>query len=394
MIASMGTLVGTAPLTSQVTALQRQRVILPEGTVLTVRTQNTFNSRDARVGDVITTVVTDSVTVEGLTVIPAGSRIEGTVSIARPATSRESGIVGVDFTRLILRNGSSVPIAGKLTSMDPNERRQIDAQGDARVVFVGGRRGAGAAIGAIGAGSPDDPVSGVLGALGQLLSRGADVTVPANTPLAIQLENGVWLIGTSSDNPGSIYTSADMIRRAQQALRSRSYYYGPIDGRLNNATRTALFDFQLDNEINATGNLDRVTASELGIAVGGGPGGSGLTPAEAALITSNARTLTDTWRSTIGISTSGQLSPRRNYLPAELELYFALSAFTDNAALFDRMLEMSGNQQGIQAASNGVLAAARRVDAAFSGVAAPNRTVAAWRTIQSMLTDLDPRYPY
>jgi hypothetical protein len=387
-IAGLGTLVGTAPLSSQ------QRVVLPEGTVLTVRTQNSFNSLDARVGDAITTTVTDAVSVEGMTVIPAGTRIEGTVSLARAATSRESGLIGVEFTRLVLPNGRSVAIAGKLTSTDPNERRQIDAQGDARVVFVGGRRGAGAAIGAIGAGSSSDEVSGVLGALGTLLSRGDNVTVPANTVLAVQLESGVALTGTrtGSEDRGTIYTSADMIRRAQQALRGRNYYWGPLDGRLNNDTRRALFEFQLDNEINATGNLDRVTAGELGLGVGGV--GVGLSQAEAALVSSNAVSLLTSWRNIIGVSTSGQLNPRRSYQPAELELYFALSAFANNAELYNQMIQMSGNAQGLTAAGTALIAAARRVDAAFGSIATPNRTVAAWRTIQNGLTVLEPRYPY
>src|SRR5690349_16850956 len=138
----------------------QQRVLLPEGTVLTVRTQAAMNSKTAQVGQTFATTVVDSVKIEGYSVIPAGSRIEGAVTMARPATSSESGVIGVEFDRLILPGNRSVAIDGKLTSTDPAERRQIEAQTDTRVVFVGGRRGVGAAIGGIGAGDPSDPISG------------------------------------------------------------------------------------------------------------------------------------------------------------------------------------------------------------------------------------------
>jgi hypothetical protein len=362
---------------------------------MTVVTETPLSSQNAQVGQSVITRVTDSVAVEGYTVIPAGSRIEGVVSLARAATSRESGMVGVEFNRLVLTNGRSVPIVGKLTSLDPAERRHIDAQTDARVVFVGGRRGTGAAIGAIGSGSSNDPVSGVLGALGTLLSKGADVTVPVNTPLAVQLESGVTLTGqrTGYTDPSEIYTTPTSIRAAQLALRARNYYSGAIDGRMTNATRRALFEFQLDNELYATGNLDRVTAEELGLNNSGGTvGNGGLSQSEAALVTRNAQSLNTTWRNAIGVNANGRLDPRRTYFPAELEAYFALSAFSDNASLYDQMIRSSTNPEGIRAAGLALMASARRVDAAMQGLNVPSRIINSWRTIQSQLRVLDTTY--
>jgi peptidoglycan hydrolase-like protein with peptidoglycan-binding domain len=385
-IAALGAMAIASPASAQV-----QRAMLPEGTVLSVMTETPINSRESRVGQVLVTRVTDPVSVEGRTVIPEGSRIEGTLSMVRAATSRESGLIGVDFTRVVLPNGRAFGIDGKLTSMDPAERRQIDAQGDGRVVFVGGRRGAGAAIGAIGAGDPS--VQGLFGALGTLLSRGEDVTVPANTPLAVQLETGVTLTvtGPTRADESTIYTSADMIRAAQQSLRGRNYYRGAVDGRLTNETRRALFEFQLDNELFATGNLDGQTAAELGLNVAGSAA-MGLTAAETALVRRNAQTVTSAWRDQLSITSAGRLSPNRTYFPAELELYFSLSAFADNASLYDQMTRTSNSSDGLRSAGLALLASARRVDAALQGVTAPARIVTAWRAIQSDLTAIDPTY--
>jgi hypothetical protein len=372
-----------------------QQRVVPEGTVITVRSETLLDSEDARAGDRFVTSVVRPLRVDGLTVIPAGSRVEGTVDLARRATSRQSGLIGVAFTRLVLPNGNTFGIDGRLTSTDPEERAQIEAQGGSRVVFVGGRTGVGAAIGSIGAGDPDDPVSGFLGALGTLLSRGADVTVPVNTVLAVELGSAIALTATGAAAPGtdptSIYTSAEMIRAAQQALRARNYYRGPLDGRLTVETRRALFEFQIDHEVYPTGNLDGETAAELGLGVGGVV--TGLTPAAASVLRRNAQTLVGTWRDMIGVTPAGRFDPRRSYRTAELELYFALSGFADNASLYDQMVRVSTNTAGISAAGQALIASARRVDAALQRIATPQRLVTGWRSIQNDLRPLDARYP-
>jgi len=146
------------------------RLTVPAGTVFIVRTATPLESSNAQVGQSFGTFVTDTLRLDNYTVIPAGSRIRGTISYAKPATRQESGVIQVDFNQLILTDGTSYPIVAKLTSTDPNERAQIDASPDPRVVLVGGRGGIGAAI--AGAGSTNSAPSGILAALGGLLSTG------------------------------------------------------------------------------------------------------------------------------------------------------------------------------------------------------------------------------
>jgi hypothetical protein len=167
------------------------RITLPEGSVIIVRTATALESSTAQAGQTFTTVVDDTVRVDNYTVIPAGTRIRGTITFARPATRQESGVIEVNFDRLALADGTLFPITAKLTSTDAAERRQIESDPNARVVLVGGRGGIGAAI--AGAGSSDAPTSGILAALGGLLSQGRNVSVPAGTRLAVQLEQPVVL---------------------------------------------------------------------------------------------------------------------------------------------------------------------------------------------------------
>jgi peptidoglycan hydrolase-like protein with peptidoglycan-binding domain len=373
-----------------------RRMLIPEGTVLAVRTESALSSNTAQVGQTFNTVIPEAVSVEGYTLLPAGTRIQGEVTVVRPATSQNSGIIGVEFTRLTLPNGRGVAIDGKLTSTDPAERRQIEAQADPRVVLVGGRRGVGAAIAGIGAAG--DPVAGVLGLFGSLLSKGADVNVPAGTTMAVQLERGLTLTATSgvvTSNLGTpdaftLYTSAEMIRAAQQALRDRDYYRGGVNGQLTDDTQRALFEFQIDNGIMATGNLDGRTAMALGLSATAT--GSALAPEEAALVRRNAQTMVGRWREYIGVSTAGRLDPRRSYQEDELALFFALSGFADNASLYEQMVRLSGNTEGVAAAGTALVSSAKRVDDAMSRVTVPARIRTGWQAVRDDLTVLDPTY--
>lgn len=373
----------------------QQRMLIPEGTVLTVRTEGTINSSAARVGQTFRTTMAEPLRVEGYTVFPQGSVIQGVVTQVRPASRSESGIVGVEFNRLTLPTGRTISIQGKLTSMDPAERRQIDAQADPRVVFVGGRAGVGAAIAGIGANDLDNPVAGVLGALGSLFSTGADVNVPPGTMLAVQLERALYVTSTGTPSYGSVldeyslYTSAQMIRAAQQALRQRDYYRGSVDGQLDEETQRALFEFQSDNGIMPTGNLDARTAQALGLSLGTGSAYGYMTAETAAAMRRSAQSLVGQWRGYLGVQGNGRFAAGRDYRAAELEAYFALSAFADNASLYEQMVRNGGSGDGLAAATEALSASARRVDDALRGASAPARFTSQWQQIRGDLGQYD-----
>jgi peptidoglycan hydrolase-like protein with peptidoglycan-binding domain len=372
----------------------QQRFLLPEGTVLTVTTDQRLSSATMNPGTRFTTTVEDSVRVEGYTVIPAGSRIAGVVTAVRRADRGESGVLGVEFDELRLAGDGTLSIEGKLTSTDPAERRQIDARGDAQVVLVGGRQGVGATIGAIGAGEGGDPVSGILGAIGALLSEGSDVDLRAGTRAAVQLERSIVLtaVGAPARRPDAftIYTASETIRAAQEALRNRGYYRGPIDGRLSDATQRALLIFQIDNGVLATGNLDGRTAEMLGLRVGLA---TALTPSEAGYLRGLAQDLATRWRSALGVTTAGRMDSRRLYDEDEVGLWFALSAFADAATLYEQVIRASGNVQGLAAAGAALVDSARRVDAAMAGVQIPTRLQRTWDSVQQEMEILEPGYP-
>jgi hypothetical protein len=367
----------------------QSRIVLPAGSVITVRTTSALQSATAQPNQTFETTVEESVGVDEYTIIPAGSRIRGMITVARPATRQQSGVIEVVFDRLTFADGSSVPITGKLTSTDSTERRQIDQDPNGRVVLVGGRGGIGAAIAGAGSGKS---TNNIFAALGSMLSEGRDVSVPAGTILAVELERAVTTRGRGrlrGAEASTIYTAAERIRAAQQALGRLNYYRGPISGQLDDATRRALFEYQVDQRLSGTGNLDGRTARALGLDLSGGLAGAALSAEEASAVRRDAQSLVSRLRSELGSSAVGQLSPTRAYAQGDLDLWFALSAFADNASVYEQIVRNGGNRDAAVLAGRALAGAARRVDTAMQSARTSAQLQSAWTTVRRQLATID-----
>lgn len=381
-------------LAASATASAQSRVVLPAGSVIIVRTTAPLQSATARAGQIFETSVEESIGIDEYTVIPAGSRIRGSVTLATPATRQQSGVIEVVFDRLTLPNGTAFSIDGKLTSTDSAERRQIQSSPDAHVVLVGERGGIGAAI--AGAGSSKS-TNNIFAALGGLLSEGRDVSVPAGTPLAVELQSAVTLRsgGRLRGAEGStIYTATNRIQAAQQALAQQNYYRGPVNGVLDDATRRALFQYQVDRNLSATGNLDGRTAQALGISLAGTSSvsdvsGTVLSRAAASTVRRDAQNLASRFRSELAASSVGRLDNSRSYTQGDLELWFSLSAFADNASLYEQIVNTAGNPDAAVLAGRALASAARRVDSAMQSSRASVQTQNAWMSIRRQISAID-----
>ena len=369
------------------------RVVLPEGTVIMVRTNEPLTSSTCTVGEAFETTVVDTVRVDNYTVIPSGSRIRGVVAFAQVANRQRSGVLEVKFDRLTLPDGRVYTLDGKLTSTDPAERRQIESDPNARVVLVGGRGGVGAAIAA--AGSENSPPAQILSTLGALLSEGRDVRVEQGTALAVQLDQGLLLprrgVARAPD-AFTIYTAANRISAAQRTLAQLNYYRGPINGQLDDATQRALFEYQIDKGIIATGNLDGRTAAALGITADATVSLPVFSAEEASVVRRGGQAIAGRVRQELGIAASGRLDSRRAYTDGDLELWFALSGFADNASLYEQLVRVSGNVDGAGVAGKALISAAKRVDAALPRARVSTQVQNAWATIKAQLGELDSTY--
>jgi len=382
-------------------ASAQSRVVLPAGSVVIVSTTTPLQSSTARTGQTFETNVEQSIGIDEFTAIPAGSRIRGVVSLATPATRQQSGVIEVVFDRLTLPNGSTFPITGKLTSTDSAERRQIDSDPNAHVVLVGERGGIGAAI--AGAGT-NRSSNAIFTALGSLLSEGRDVSLPAGTPLAVELVNAVTLrAGTRmrGTDASTLYTAAARVQAAQQALTQMNYYRGPINGQLNDDTRRALFQFQVDRGLSATGNLDGRTAQALGInldtdvgvgGVGATFSGSVLSASQAAAVRRDAQFIVTRERADLSAGSLGRLGSTRAYTQADLDLWFARSAFADNASIYEQIVSNGNNSDAAVLAGRSLGTAAQRVDAAMQNARPSAQVQSSWAAIRRQITTLNSSY--
>ena len=383
-------------------ASAQSRVVLPAGTVIIARTTSPLQSASARSGQTFEANVEESIGVDDYTVIPAGSTIRGVISAVRAATRSQSGVIDVAFDRLTLPNGSTFPITGKLTSTDSAERVQIDSDPNAHVVLVGENGGIGAGI--AGAGS-NSSMNAIFAALGGLLSQGRDVNVPSGTPLAVELQNSVTLRGAgrlNGNEASTLYTATDRVRAAQQALGQQNYYRGAINGQLDDATRRALFQYQVDHGLNGTGNLDGRTARALGINVGAGVNprtglstgvsGSVLSAAQASTVRRDAQNLVTRLRSELAPAGLGRLDTSRSYSQADLDFWFAASAFADNASLYEQIVNTAGNRDAAVLAGRSLVAAAQRVDAAIQTARPSTYDANAWASVRRQISTLGTTY--
>jgi peptidoglycan hydrolase-like protein with peptidoglycan-binding domain len=390
-----GTLAALAVAVAAAQLDAQTRVVLPAGTVILVRTNAALESATAKAGQTFEAVVSDTVQADTYTLIPSGSRIRGVVTFARAATRAQSGVIEVDFDRIALPGGQAYAMDGKLTSTDATERKQIDADANARVVLVGGRGGIGAGI--AGAGSSSRPESNILAALGTMLSEGRDVSVPAGTALAVQLERDLSLPsrGFARGNNRTLFLAAARIRAAQDALIRQNYYDGPITGRMNDATQRALAQYQIDKGLSVSGNLDVATAQALGIttSVGGDVSTAMvLSTEQAATLRRSAQSLVAQERVDLRVASNGRLSTARTYSAADLETWFALSAFADNASLYETLVRVSATSEGTANAGKALIAAAKRVDAALNASTVSTSVRNNWSTVRGQLRVLDPTY--
>jgi peptidoglycan hydrolase-like protein with peptidoglycan-binding domain len=70
---------------------------------------------------------------------------------------------------------------------------------------------------------------------------------------------------SSVPDPALPYANAATVREVQRALKSRGYLVGAVDGVMGPSTERAIRDFQLSENLESTGRLNRQTLSALGV---------------------------------------------------------------------------------------------------------------------------------
>jgi hypothetical protein len=171
---------------------------IPEGTKLIVELETPLSSKESRAGDRFTArVSTPVVDEDGQTLVPANSIVEGSVVDAQPAKRRRrSGIIQLTFENLRLDNDVLIPIRGRLTNAETDDRNRFDEEGNIKspsstkgaLKVTGAGAGAGIALGAAAGGAlAGVGVGAVAGLTIALLMKGSDVIIEPGHRFGLEL---------------------------------------------------------------------------------------------------------------------------------------------------------------------------------------------------------------
>ena len=171
-------------------------VIVPAGTVLTIRLGQALGSKTSQVGTAFTGSVSTPISINGKMVIPAGSDVTGTVREAKKA----GRFKGAAVLSLQL---DSVTVKGHQYNIETEGFDQTSTgKGKRTAGMVVGGTGAGAAIGGIAGGGKGAAIGALAGAAAGTFGAATgnrDIQLPAESGLSFRLAQPVTLKGGSDD---------------------------------------------------------------------------------------------------------------------------------------------------------------------------------------------------
>ncbi|MGH9780156.1 MAG: hypothetical protein ACRD5I_17285 [Candidatus Acidiferrales bacterium] len=166
--------------------LRPEPVIVPAGTQLTVRLSQSLSSKTNEPGDDFTGVLENDVTVDGKTVIPAGSEVTGEVVDAE-ASGRLKGTGRLFLTLTEVEvDGETYDVATSTAG------RREGSKLKRNVIIVGAGTGLGALIGGLAGGGSGAAIGAGVGAgsgtAAAALTGQKDIRYPAETRLRFTLK--------------------------------------------------------------------------------------------------------------------------------------------------------------------------------------------------------------
>ena len=170
-----------------------QKVTIPQGTALVVRLVEPIDSEKNQVSDIFHATLNNPITINGETVVPSGSDVQGYLVDVESA-GRFAG-----QSRVILQL-DSINSGGQTYNIQTDQyKKQGSSRGKNTVEKVGGGAGIGALIGALGGGkgAAIGAAGGGLGGGVQAATKGQQIKLPSETVLNFTLQAPVTVVATN-----------------------------------------------------------------------------------------------------------------------------------------------------------------------------------------------------
>jgi hypothetical protein len=176
-------------------------IVIPAGTVLTVRLQDAIGSKTSQTGDRFHASLAEPIAVNGKTVAGSGSGVSGAVTEAHAAGRfKGAATLNVVADTLTIRG---VPY--RIQTMPLTQ--QSKGKGKRTAGMVGGGAGGGALIGGLAGGGKGAAIGALVGAgagtVGAAFTGKRDITLPAESALSFQMTAPLTLKTRKSESSDS-----------------------------------------------------------------------------------------------------------------------------------------------------------------------------------------------
>jgi len=176
-------------------------IVIPAGTVLTVRLQDAIGSKTSQSGDRFHASLAEPIAVDGKTVAGSGSGVSGAVTEAHAAGRfKGAATLNVVADTLTIRG---VPY--RIQTMPLTQ--QSKGKGKRTAGMVGGGAGGGALIGGLAGGGKGAAIGALVGAgagtVGAAFTGKRDITLPAESALSFQMTAPLTLKTQKSERSDS-----------------------------------------------------------------------------------------------------------------------------------------------------------------------------------------------
>jgi hypothetical protein len=171
-----------------------ETLVVERDAVIGIRMETAVSSETAKIEDRVIARVTRDVRVDGGTAIPAGARLEGTVTLVEPGGKfRDRARIGVRFTSVVVDDAGRIPIETETIFRDGE-----GPTGEA-TSKIGASAVVGTILGAVIGGKKGAAIGGTAGAAGgtaavmaggrnaAVIADGTALTVRLSAPLSVTI---------------------------------------------------------------------------------------------------------------------------------------------------------------------------------------------------------------